>query len=93
MRIFLAALLIARYFLAVDPGHAAESMNYVVLLPGETCSIDFDNANIPSIRSFRILAPIGTLGDLAKNAFVINVHVCECLLMQAILDNVRLRQS
>jgi hypothetical protein len=81
MRCFLAALLIARYFLATDLARAAESMNYVVLLPGQTCSIDFDDANIPSIRSFRILAPIGALDDLAKKAFVINAHVCECFLL------------
>ncbi len=59
------------------PNDAAANERYLVVLPGETCSI---NVGDVGVKSFRMLIPADRLKAVANNTTVVRVHVCECLL-------------
>jgi|SRR5580700_2999287 hypothetical protein len=68
------------WFAALEqPCHAATIEQYVVVLPGPTCSIVVGNIDI---KSFRLLIPASRLRSLANNTAIVQVHVCECYLLQ-----------
>lgn len=78
---FVVGSLFALFFAAgldLRPARTAESMQYVILTPGTSCSIKVGNVDI---KSFRILTPIQQLGAMADSNAIFSVHVCECLLL------------
>jgi hypothetical protein len=58
-------------------GHA-DNLEYVVLLPGTSCSIVVGDVNI---SKFRMLIPARQLAATANKTGILRIHVCECLLM------------
>jgi hypothetical protein len=78
---FVVGSLFALFFAAgldLRPAGTAESMQYVILTAGTSCSIKVGNIDI---KSFRILTPIQQLGAMADSNAIFSVHVCECLLL------------
>jgi hypothetical protein len=60
------------------PLFAANADQYVLVLPGPTCSIKIENVDV---KTFRMLLPVDQVKRVVNSTTIISVHVCECFLL------------